>query len=134
MLRPLRVWSTGLVVIAAGMLVMTAAGAETSSFQGKKIDVIIGSSPGGGTDGTTRLIGRYLEKYLPGNPQIVYRNMPEGVGTKALNYVVALVKPDGLTWMGGAAITSIPSAAKTWRCSSTRRHIPAKNSPITLRP
>lgn len=77
--------------------------ADEPSFKGKRIDVIIGSNTGGGTDGTTRLIGRYLEKYLPGNPEMVYRNLPGGAGTKALNYVVASVKPDGLTWVGGAS-------------------------------
>lgn len=52
------------------------------SFAGKRIDVIIGSAAGGGTDSTTRLIGRYLEKYLPGEPEMIYRNMPDGAGTK----------------------------------------------------
>jgi len=81
-----------------------AAVAEAApDFKGKRINVIIGSSPGGGTDGTTRLVGRFLEKYLPGKPRIVYRNMPAGHGVKASNYFYNRVKPDGLTWFGGAS-------------------------------
>lgn len=92
------------VMIAGITLLATIPGAKAqTTFAGKKIDIIIGSAAGGGTDGTTRLIGRYMEKYLPGKPEMVYRNMPGGVGTKALNYVATSVKPDGLTWIGGAS-------------------------------
>ncbi|MCZ6447681.1 MAG: tripartite tricarboxylate transporter substrate-binding protein [Alphaproteobacteria bacterium] len=72
-------------------------------FKDKKINVIIGSSPGGGTDGTSRLVGRFLAKYLPGQPQMIYRNMPAGHGVKASNYFYNQAKPDGLTWFGGAS-------------------------------
>ena len=40
-------------------------------FKDQRINVIIGSSPGGGTDGTTRLVGRYPGKYLPGQPRML---------------------------------------------------------------
>ena len=81
---------------------MESANADPN-FKGKRINALIGSSPGGGTDGTTRLVGRFLEKYLPGKPRIVYRNMPAGHGVKANNYFYNQVKPDGLTWFGGAS-------------------------------
>src|SRR5687767_1361194 len=54
------------------------AKAQEVSFAGKKIDMYIGSSPGGGTDLSSRLIGDYVAKYLPGRPSIVYRNIPGG--------------------------------------------------------
>jgi tripartite-type tricarboxylate transporter receptor subunit TctC len=79
------------------------ASAAEVSFKGKRINVIIGSQPGGGTDGTTRLVGRFLEKHLPGKPRMIYRNMPAGHGVKASNYFANEVKGDGLTWMGGAS-------------------------------
>ena len=75
----------------------------TPDFKDKRINVIIGSSPGGGTDGTTRLVGRYLEKYLPGQPRMLYRNMPAGHGVKASNYFANVVKADGSFWMGGSS-------------------------------
>ena len=93
--------SLGLVAFAAAG--SGAASAETVSFKGKRLNVIIGSSPGGGTDGTSRLVGRFLEKYLPGKPRMIYRNMPAGHGVKANNYFYNQVKPDGLTWFGGAS-------------------------------
>jgi tripartite-type tricarboxylate transporter receptor subunit TctC len=86
------------------------AGAEVS-FKGKTIDVIMGSAAGGGTDGTTRLVGQYLEKYLPGNPTMRYRNIPGGHGTKGLNFF-AKAKPDGLTWAGGSSSHTDPQALR----------------------
>ncbi len=79
-----------------------AASAEVS-FKGQRLDAVIGSSPGGGTDGTTRLVGRFLEKYLPGGPRIVYRNMPAGHGVQALNYFANTAKKDGTVWTGGSS-------------------------------
>ena len=61
------------------------APAQEVSFAGKKVDMYIGSSPGGGTDLSSRLIGEFVVKYLPGKPSIVYRNIPGGQGVKALN-------------------------------------------------
>lgn len=90
-------------VAALGWAGAMAAAEAAPNFKGKRINVIIGSSPGGGTDGTTRLVGRFLEKHLPGKPQMIYRNMPAGHGVKANNYFYNKVKPDGLTWFGGAS-------------------------------
>ena len=78
------------------------ATAQEVSFAGKKIEMFIGSSPGGGTDLSSRLIGEFIVKYLPGKPTIVYRNIPGGQGVKALNYFATQVKPDGLGFAGGS--------------------------------
>jgi tripartite-type tricarboxylate transporter receptor subunit TctC len=96
---------SGIVFAAGGQ-----AGAQVS-FKGKTIDVILGSAPGGGTDGTSRLVGTFLEKYLPGNPKMRYRNLPGGHGAKALNYF-AKIKPDGLAWAGGSASHTDPGSLR----------------------
>ena len=93
----------GLAIVGAGVLQASGAAAADVTFKGKRIDAIIGSSPGGGTDGTTRLVGRYLEKYLPGKPTIVYRNMPAGHGIQALKYFSKVAKKDGTAWIGGSS-------------------------------
>ncbi len=92
---------TGMTTLA--LCVALPAHAADVTFKGKKINVLIGSSPGGGTDGTTRLVGRYLEKYLPGKPRLVFRNMPAGHGVKANNFFVARGKRDGTYWIGGSS-------------------------------
>lgn len=106
-MKPTTTASSLFVVMAAtlacaGVAISQPASAETN-FKGKRINVIIGSSPGGGTDGTTRLVGRFFEKYLPGKPSMAYRNMPAGHGVKALNYFTAEAKKDGTYWLGGSS-------------------------------
>jgi tripartite-type tricarboxylate transporter receptor subunit TctC len=63
----------------------------------RQIQFVLGTAAGGGTDLEARLIGHYIGKYLPGQPQIVFRNIPGGNGVKAITYFVRQVKPDGYT-------------------------------------
>jgi len=97
----------------AALLLVPVAAAAQVTFKGKTIDVVLGSASGGGTDGTTRLVGAFLEKYLPGNPTIRYRNIPGGHGAKGLNFFASSkVKPDGLTWAGGSSSHTDPAALR----------------------
>jgi tripartite-type tricarboxylate transporter receptor subunit TctC len=101
-----------LAVLCGGSLLSAGGPAKAEvSFKGRTIEVILGSTAGGGTDGTTRLVGSFLEKYLPGNPSMRYRNLPGGHGAKALNYFVK-VKPDGLTWVGGGSSHVDPNSLR----------------------
>lgn len=80
-----------------------SAAAQEVTLAGMEVNVIIGATAGGSTDGTTRLVGRFLQKQLPGNPVFKYRNIPGGSGVKGTNYFAARAKPDGTYWMGGGA-------------------------------
>jgi tripartite-type tricarboxylate transporter receptor subunit TctC len=83
--------------VLAGASMLAAGAAQAADFKGKSIAMVIGSEPGGGTDNSGRLFAPFLEKYLPGNPSVVVRNMPGAQGITALTYVVQQTKPDGLT-------------------------------------
>jgi tripartite-type tricarboxylate transporter receptor subunit TctC len=99
------------LLCGASLLASTVAADAQVNFKGKVVEVILGSTAGGGTDGTTRLVGSFLEKYLPGNPNMRYRNLPGGHGAKAFNYFMK-VKPDGLTWAGGASSHVDPNSLR----------------------
>ena len=93
----------GMTGLFGAVSVGNAQAAEDSDlFKGKRVETIVVSSAGGGTDQAARLIGRFLHKHLPGSPDVVYRNMPTGHGVAALNYFAKQVKPNGLTWVGGS--------------------------------
>ncbi|MDX1486164.1 MAG: hypothetical protein R3229_16955 [Alphaproteobacteria bacterium] len=78
---------------------LNPAAAEVS-LKGKRVQLIIASSAGGGTDRVGRLVGQYMEKYLPGNPTIVIRNMGSGGGKiRAANYLMNKAKNDGTVFM-----------------------------------
>ncbi len=66
-------------------------------YAGKTITMLAGSSPGGGTDQTVRLIARHMERHIPGKPTIVVVNKPGAGGMIAVNELYNLRKPDGLT-------------------------------------
>ena len=87
-------------LLAASLLGAAEAAAEVD-FKGQTISMICGAAPGGGTDATARLMAPYFEKYLPGHPTVIVRNMPGAGGVTALNFVVQQTKPDGLTIVGG---------------------------------
>lgn len=102
--------SAAVALLCGGALLAGTVHASAEvSFKGKTIDVIMGSAAGGGTDGTTRLVGTFLEKYLPGNPSMRYRNIPGGHGAKGLNFFNK-AKPNGLTWAGGSSSHTDPNA------------------------
>ena len=95
--------TTGLALVTAlSFPVVTPVGAAEVSFEGKTISLIINSNPGGGTDTIARLVGTVLAKNLPGEPDIIYRNLPGGGGIQANNYFYSQVKPDGLTILAGS--------------------------------
>jgi tripartite-type tricarboxylate transporter receptor subunit TctC len=98
----------------AAALVTAAASADAAevSFQGKQINVIIGSKPGGGTDGQGRLVGSYLGKYLPGSPTVTYSNIPGSSGIKAINHFTQRAKPDGTSFLSASSVSLEPTTLR----------------------
>lgn len=82
------------LVLALGI---SRAGAQEPYYKGKVVKMVLGHSPGGGYDAYTRLIGRHLGKYLPGNPTVTVENMPGAGSMISANYNYNVAKPDGLT-------------------------------------
>jgi tripartite-type tricarboxylate transporter receptor subunit TctC len=72
-------------------------GAQNSHYQGKTLTIIVGSAPGVAYDIYARLVGQFIGKYLPGNPNVIVQNMPAAGSLVAANYVFGIAKPDGLT-------------------------------------
>jgi tripartite-type tricarboxylate transporter receptor subunit TctC len=66
-------------------------------YKGKTIRVIVAFSPGGGYDLWARLITRYMDRYIPGNPNFIVQNMPGAGSITAANFLHNIAKPDGLT-------------------------------------
>jgi tripartite-type tricarboxylate transporter receptor subunit TctC len=66
-------------------------------YEGKTLTLVVGYKPGGGYDRYARLMGKYLPKYLPGNPTVIIQNMPGANSIIAANHLYNLAKPDGLT-------------------------------------
>ncbi len=85
----------------AGFVALAALAAPASAqdgaayFNGKTVNYIVATAPGGGYDSYGRLVAEFMQKHLPGSTFVV-RNMPGAghlIGTNALY----ASKPDGLT-------------------------------------
>jgi tripartite-type tricarboxylate transporter receptor subunit TctC len=95
---------TGKSFVAVTFLALTGLASSTVAadpvadfYHGKTISMIIATAPGGDYDLRARLLSRHLGRHIPGNPTIVPRNMPGGVGIQAANFVANVAAKDGTT-------------------------------------
>ena len=86
-------------VLALSLMVLAVtpalAQAPQDFYRGRKMDMVIGYTPGGNYDLYARLIARTLGDYLPGNPAIISRNMPGGGSRTAAAWLYSLAPKDG---------------------------------------
>jgi tripartite-type tricarboxylate transporter receptor subunit TctC len=61
----------------------------------KRIDLLIGYTPGGSYDLYARLVARHLGRFLPGEPTVVPQNMPGAGSLRAANFVYGVAPKDG---------------------------------------
>lgn len=99
----------GKLLLAAGLgVAASAANAQSVEdfYKGRKIDIIIGFTVGGGYDAYARLVARHMGEHIPGKPGIVPRNMA-GAGSRTAAAFIHGVAPKDGTAMG-IADQSIP--------------------------
>lgn len=84
-------------VLGLGWSAVPAQADESVSefYSGNTIEMIIGYSAGGGYDQYARLVARHLPKHIPGNPDIIPRNMPGASSRLAAEYVYNVAPQDG---------------------------------------
>jgi tripartite-type tricarboxylate transporter receptor subunit TctC len=79
------------------LLAPRAVYGQETFYANKTLRVIVGSSAGNTQDQMTRLVARYLPKYLPGHPNVIVENMSGASSLIAANYLFKVAKGDGLT-------------------------------------
>jgi tripartite-type tricarboxylate transporter receptor subunit TctC len=80
-------------------------------YRGKKLDMVIGYSPGGTYDLYARLVARHLGNYIPGRPLIVPRNMPGAGSRAATTWVYSIAPKDGTVLATADQSLSLQQAA-----------------------
>jgi tripartite-type tricarboxylate transporter receptor subunit TctC len=90
---------TGLGVVgalgAAAFSAPAAADPIADFYKGKRLSVIVGSSPGGGYDTYARTLVRHMGRFIPGKPSFLVKNLPGAGSIKAANYVANVAPQDG---------------------------------------
>jgi tripartite-type tricarboxylate transporter receptor subunit TctC len=79
---------------------IAATPAKAEGFAGKTIDLLVGAPPGGGYDIYARLVGKHLGRHIPGNPNIVVKNMPGAGSAKAAQFIAQMAPKDGTAIAG----------------------------------
>src|SRR5262245_43060585 len=87
--------------LLAGISIVALSGGAAAQdagdqfFRGRQINLIVGSSPGGGYDIYARLLSRHLSKHIPGNPGVVVTNMPGAASNTAAAHIYNVAPKDG---------------------------------------
>jgi tripartite-type tricarboxylate transporter receptor subunit TctC len=131
------------------ILITVPAGAQSSSadpfYNGRTVEVVIGTTPAGGYDLYGRLIARWLGRHIPGHPTVVVKNMPGAGHLRMSNWLYNAARRDGtviatapqqlaveqalgsegirydaskFTWIGRAA--AVTEVTYTWHTSGTK--------------
>jgi len=89
--------------VAAAFAVLLAGtshvGAQSAAdfYKGKTLTITVGFEAGSGYDLYARVLGRHINKHLPGNPTVVVQNMPGATSLVAAEHLRARASRDGLT-------------------------------------
>ena len=85
------------------------------NFKGQTITFVVPVTPGGGFDTASRMLVPYLEKHLPGHPNVIVKNVPGGEWNIGIGKMYR-AKPDGKTIailnMPGNAVSQVIGTAK----------------------
>lgn len=90
--------SITLFVLTAMLVIcplLTDAARADDFYAGKTITFVVSGAPGAGYDIYTRLLGRYIQKYIPGTPIVVIQNEPGAGGLRAAQDTYAVAPKDG---------------------------------------
>src|SRR3954464_2163102 len=69
-------------------------------YAGKTLEFLVGAAPGGGYDIYARAVARHLGRHIPGEPNVVVKNMPGAGSAKAAQYITSMAPKDGTSIAG----------------------------------
>jgi len=98
-----------LLLIVAMFAGLTAHADSVEEFyQGKRLEIRVGTGPGGGYDLAARLIARHIGKYIPGRPATIVQNVPGAGSLTLMNQLNSVAANDGSVI--GVVTNGVPTA------------------------
>jgi tripartite-type tricarboxylate transporter receptor subunit TctC len=96
-MRPATIARWTAVVWAAATALPAGACAESAAefFRGKRINLYVSSTVGGGYDQYARLVAKHVVRHIPGAPTMIVQNMVGAEGIRAANHLFAVAEQDG---------------------------------------
>ncbi len=89
--------SLGVAALALASFSALPAQADPISdfYNGRNVTIIVGYSAGGGYDVYARAVARYINRHIPGNPNVIVTNMPGAGSLTSVNYLYNIAPKDG---------------------------------------
>jgi len=100
-------------VIGAAIVSMAVSSvrAQDDFFKGKTVSVVIGAKTGS-LAVAAQIVTHHLGKHIPGNPTVIFRQMPGGAHLGATGYLYNVADPDGLTILAANPNVAMAQLAK----------------------
>jgi len=96
------------LALAVSVCSSTHADPIADFYRGRSISLILSAGAGGGYASYAQAFAPYFSAHIPGNPNIVIQNMPDGGGIRAMLYLNSVAPRDGTTL--GLVHSSVPFA------------------------
>jgi tripartite-type tricarboxylate transporter receptor subunit TctC len=92
---PISLLTTVCAAIAVFSLSYAKADPVADFYKGKIVTVVTSTGVGGPFDLTARALAKHMPRYIPGNPNMVVKNMPGGGHVLATNFMYTQAERDG---------------------------------------
>jgi tripartite-type tricarboxylate transporter receptor subunit TctC len=102
-----------LAFVALAIAVMPSPAATQPAeefYRGKTVTMLIGYPPAGANDVYARLVARHIGRHIPGQPNVVARNMPGAGSLAAANHIFNVAPKDGTVL--GLLVPTLPLEEK----------------------
>lgn len=97
------------LLVATGLFIVPAAADDIEKFyQGRQIQMFVGSAVGSGYDINARAVARHYGRHIPGSPSVIVQNQPGAGGLIMTNSLANTAPKDGTAI--GATINGVPTA------------------------
>jgi tripartite-type tricarboxylate transporter receptor subunit TctC len=107
-----RVMVFGVIVgFALVSLALTSSWAQTDFYKGKTVSVVIGAKTGS-LAVAAQIVTHHLGKHIPGNPTVIFRQMPGAAHMNATNHIYNVAEADGLTILAANPNVAMAQLAK----------------------
>lgn len=88
-----------LCVATMAALTTLGSGASAESaedfYRGKMVQFVVGYGAGSGFDIYTRAAARFIDRHIPGNPNVIVQNMPGAASLTSVRYMATKAARDG---------------------------------------
>ena len=92
-------------------LTLTSALAQTDFYRGKTVSMVIGAKTGS-LSVAAQIVSRHIGRHIPGNPTVVFRQMPGGAHLGATGHVYNVLDADGLNILAANSNVAMAQLAK----------------------